>query len=277
MKRNTLTKDELDFLRANFRKLTNAEQLKHLNANRSEAMQIRITMFRKLKAKHNLLKYTMPDWSEHKLNYLKDHYAFMGNVEIAEILGLKEKQVEKKMQLLGLKRTPEMLKSIFDRNKKSGRLAVANKKRWEKTGVHQEGARIIRKQHDGVLNEYIKINGLFTPYARYAYELAFGILPKNYIVLHHDCNRLNNELNNLYALPRTGLKAALRARYAQHDFKNLMLYKQGAKPVAAPTVTKPLTPCGIPVRIDNKTVVYVRPGTNVEQLKARMAERMMAV
>lgn len=277
MKRFSFTRDELQFMQHNYKKLTNDDLLKHINNNRPANNHMSMTTFRALKKKNNFTRYGPAGWTPDKVNYLLNHYAQMGNVEIGQKLGFSKKQIEKKIKLLKLKRTPEMLQNIFNRNKASGRLAIANTKRWQKTGVHPEGARIIRKQQDGKLNEYIKVNGWFIPYARYAYEQAYGALPCNYIVLHYDCNRLNNALSNLYAVPRKGLSAECRAKYAQQDFKNLMIHK----PVAQSTESKPikpqLAPQGIPVRIDAKTIVYVKPGTNIENLRNKFAERMAVI
>ena len=67
--------------------------------------------------------------------------------------------------------------------------------------VLPEGAMVV----DGENRVYIKLKGhrKKTNYPRWVYEQAYGKLPKDWMVIHLDGNRLNNDLSNLRAVSKS--------------------------------------------------------------------------
>lgn len=156
-------------------------------------------------------------WSKEDIQFLVENYKTMGNVEIAEILtkearswriinGVKvvrkfnQKNVEKKMDLLGLKRTEEDLKYIIKHNREIGKGHCWTKKNNPYTmgikSVFDDG--VIREWSiNGRQYKYIKVNGKFISYPRYLWEQKIGKIPSEFKVAFKDGNPDNCELSNL--------------------------------------------------------------------------------
>ncbi len=208
--------DELVFIQKNFFKKTNKELLDHINSRRSDP--IKLTTFFNQCRRMGLKRGIQIRWSNEDTEYLKRNYRRMGDYELARKLknryktfriieGKKVfkqfsfKNVEKKRDLLGLKRTEEEVYKIRQRNIRLG-IAFAFTKEHH---MWNSGFREVAKEKDiriwkdtsGNLKRVIKIKGRFIPYTRWFYQQEIGIIPKKHIVFHIDLDRLNDSHENL--------------------------------------------------------------------------------
>lgn len=177
--------NEIQFIQENFQKMTN-EQI-------AAALGLKKTIVRTMAYSLGLKRMELEYWSSEQVAFLKKNYKKIGDVELAEIFenewpknkGWTKKHIEKKRRYLFLKRTPADLQRIHSRNKKSGRLAVANKKRWEVTGSNEIGKIVIWK-----VNEYpmafIKTETGYVHYNRWLWKKNHGPIPEGYNVVRKD-------------------------------------------------------------------------------------------
>jgi hypothetical protein len=148
----------------------------------------------------------MEYWTDQMVTYLKRWYKKKGDVELAEIFQEKfpkikpwtKKHIEKKRRYLGLKRTKKQLQDIFTHNKVSGRLAVANQKRWETSPPNEVGD---IKIHQG--RKKIKTNQGYSSYARFMYVKHIGAISDDEIIINLDGNAVNCAPANLYKIKRS--------------------------------------------------------------------------
>jgi len=208
--------NEIEYLTQNFYSLTNQQLTNHINAMRGVNGFLTVSGVRHKCYELGLKRGLQIRWSVIDIQKLCSWYALMGDKEIAYYLnktntsfrlikGVKvyrkftRKHVEKKSRLLKLTRTNEQLFRIRSNNSIINE-QTARPKMLETRGITPEfGTRI----WDG--RKYIKINGYFTPFARWYYNKFIAELTADDIVYHIDGNTLNDEPTNLAIINRQQL------------------------------------------------------------------------
>jgi hypothetical protein len=204
--------------------------LESVNEIRPASQQVELSALRHQVKRMGLSKSILIHWSSDDINFLLSNYTGIGNVELAAELNKKHRtfriidgrkvfrtftknHVEKKMKLLGLHRTPEQILKIKKRNLTTTNFRVCTHEcnLWSqgiRKAADEESVRIWRGRR------YVKINGKFTPYARWFYHNFVQPVPKGYLVYHLDFDTLNDNPDNLALTPRTGLNSLNRYRNA---------------------------------------------------------------
>lgn len=208
--------DELVFLKKNYFSLTNSELNEAINSRRQEPVALS-TMLNQCQ-RMGLKRGIQIRWSLEDVAYLERHYKTMGDKELAMKLTRRKKtfrvidgkrvyrkftkkHIEKKRELLGLKRTDKQVLAIRKRNIKLGLTFAFSKEKhaWNngKRPVANEGDIRNWKDQYGNYKRQIKIDGKFIPYTRWFYMNKIGPVQPNEIVFHIDFDALNDEPENL--------------------------------------------------------------------------------
>jgi hypothetical protein len=209
------------FIRKNFPVMTWAQLLYAINEIRPASQQVELSALRHQVRRMGLSKNILIHWSKQDINFLQKNYTKIGNVEMAGILNEKhrtfrvingkktfrtftKKHIEKKLKLLRLRRTSEQISAIMKRNliTTNYRVITSDCNFWTqglRKKYDEESVRIWKGKR------FVKINGSFTPYTRWFYHNYIEPVPKGWIVYHLDCDKLNDEPDNLACRPRTGL------------------------------------------------------------------------
>lgn len=129
----TFNQYQLSFIENNFDKLTSKEIFSKL-VNEFH-LKHQYTSFRTELYRLGFYKVEMRRWSRREKQFLLENYKKIGNKQIAKLLStpgrkFTDKQVQKKIRLLELKRTKEDLQFIIDNHKKSGVYSEGNYKKW---------------------------------------------------------------------------------------------------------------------------------------------------
>lgn len=272
------TKKQIQEIKLLRQKLTNDELYQHLSENFD--LKLGFTTFRTELYKAKLFKCKMLRWTKAEKQFLLDNYLTKGNKEIAEKLSkpgriFTIKNVNKEMNLLKIKRTPEALKFIKDNHRKNGVYKNSTAR------IKEQGTRYYPEGHikigidKGVPMVKIKVNGLFTPYARYRYSQLHGEIPKGHKVYFKDCNFRNISDDNLVLKKATGNTNAERKLYQKYYDEYFAEQSQNNPKVIK--LEKPSVPAEpkknlICVKI-GKTILKVKPGTNINELRAKYENR----
>lgn len=218
--------DEIAFLKQNFFIMTNQQLLNGINSYRSEP--IGLSALRHQCKRLGLKRSIQIRWSSQDIRFLLKNYQKTGNVELAELLTMRhktyrkingkricrqftKKHVEKKIKLLKLKRTPEELSKIRERNIESGRVKVitSENNHWSM------GIRKVAPDEDvrvwicnGKPTRKIKIKGKFIPYTRWFYHNFIEPVPANQKIYHKDLDSINDEPENLEKKQFSGISLA---------------------------------------------------------------------
>lgn len=271
------TEDEKKEVIRLYKKLTLPNLFNHINAQRTEDL-IGFTSFRKSLALLNLSKCVMLRWTADETAYLLKNYQKKGNIEMAKKLTKRgrlftKKSVEKKMQLLNIKRTKAQLQLIVSNHSKKGTYRNANLKRHANTKV-AEGAtkvQVIR----GRVQVSIKVNGNLKAYARVRYEQLHGPIAPGQKIYFKDMDPLNIADENLVAKKGCGLSLEESKVFRKNCKAYLATIKTPEAVQLPPEPPTPKQPVLIAVRINARTIIHVNPGTNIEKLKERYAQRTM--
>lgn len=206
--------DELKFIRDNYYQMTWKQlfvAVKGLN-NSATIQALRHQCIRMKLAKQVQIR-----WCKEDIQYLIDNYQTKGDKELAiELNKLKrtfriidgkkvyrifnKKHIDKKKDLLGLKRSAEEFKHVRKRNIQIG-LTPA----WSKeNNMYTQGLKTIASdgtirawKHYGRMLKHIKVDGRFKHYHRFLWEQAYGPVPKGYNVIFKDGDSMNCVLENL--------------------------------------------------------------------------------
>lgn len=189
---------QLDFLKSNFSVMT-AHEL-------SISIGIKRTKVREMYYSLGLKKMELQFWTSQQIDFLTKNYQKKGDCELAEIFtkkwekakGWDKKHIEKKRRYLNLKRTPEEISTIRNRNIKNGRFALCPVHAWiTRGGAAPEGT--IRYWQDIPM---IKINNRFLHWARYTWQLQNGKINSGKVVVFKDGDRNNLTIENLELITR---------------------------------------------------------------------------
>lgn len=181
------------FIRKNYSSMTNQEMADHFG--------IKIQALRPILYELGYKRIELQYWTKEQIDWLISNYRVMGDKEIAEnfnrLFHKKKrwtlKHIEKKRSYLKLKRTRTELKAIKERNRKNGAWAMCASKRWDKTGRAKEGEIRYWRRIDGKMIPYIKVNGRFVPWNRW----AVGRGAEGMNVIFKDGNHRNLSPDNL--------------------------------------------------------------------------------
>lgn len=176
---------DIQFIKDNFQIMTNDEIAAGLNLKK--------TRVRTLAYEMGLKRMEMEYWTPTQVAFLRENYQSIGDVEIAEIFENEwpknkvwtKKHIEKKRRYLNLKRTKIELQEVHIRNKISGRLAVANKKRWDVTGSNPIGTILIWNTN-GYQMAHIKTENGYVHYARWLWKKHYGDIPAGYNIVRKE-------------------------------------------------------------------------------------------
>lgn len=208
------SEDDIKFIRNNYYQMTWKQlfvAIKELNKTAT------IQALRHQCIRMKLAKQVQIRWCKEDIQYLIDNYQTKGDKELAIDLNklkrtfrvingkkvyriFKKKHIEKKMNLLGLKRSIDEYNAIRKRNIQTG-LTHA----WSKDkNVYTLGIKEVAKdgtirawKHYGRMLKHIKVDGTFKHYHRFLWEQAFGPVPKGYNVIFKDGDSMNCVLENL--------------------------------------------------------------------------------
>lgn len=170
-------------------------------------VNVQYTTFRHRLYDHGLYKVRMLRWTPEETQFLHDNYPTMGNIELADnltqLFGRKftKKNVEKKIVLDKIKRTPDQLEYIREQHKERGVYREANLKLWQSRGVNPVGTIVKWKRHT-----LIKTNKGYVHYNRWLWEQTHGPLTSDDIVRRIDPDK---------PLTISNLKVVTRAENAQ--------------------------------------------------------------
>jgi len=197
--------DEIYFIKQNYDKLTYQQILDYINSHRHSSNQIKYSLLRHRFKDLGLSKYSVKHWSNAQTTFLIKNFKTKGNKELAIILSsdrfrgrknFTRKNIDKKMKLLGLKRTPEEYTAIVRRNISLGYTKVNQKGNSIKDPLPEGMVRVQRLNKDTPYN-FVKVNGHFIMAGRYFYQQNFGIIPKGMILFRIDMDSLNDSFDNL--------------------------------------------------------------------------------
>lgn len=219
--------DEKVFLRKNFFNKTNAELLEDINSNRS--VPVKLSTLLNQCQRMGLRRGIQIRWSKEDIGYLVRNYKRMGDKELAQKLTKRRKtfrvidgkkvfrkftskHVEKKRDLLKLKRSSEQILAVRKRNIQLGlTFAFSKGKHAWNTGMREamkEGEVRIWKDTGGSYKRNIKVNGRTIPYTRWFYINFIGPVSPRDIVFHIDFDSLNDKPENLEVRRMRRLSAA---------------------------------------------------------------------
>lgn len=218
------------FIQKNFPIMTWNELLDAVNEIRPSSQQVGLSGLRFQCRRMGLSKGIQIRWSDSDKRFLLCNYQTIGNVELAAILNISsrsfreidgkkvfriftKRHVEKKMKLLGLHRTPEQVLKIKKRNLTTTNFRTLSLEcnlwtRGIRKACGEETVRIWKGKR------FIKIDGKFTPYTRWFYHNFVQPVHEGYIVIHLDCDILNDEPDNLRCIKRGGLHKLERYKNA---------------------------------------------------------------
>lgn len=193
------TADMDSFLKDNFHRMDNRQLAKALNLTLC-ATRTRLYLL-------GMKRIEMEYWTVEQLQFLAVSYQTQGDKEIAASLQANWpkgkpwtlKHVEKKRNYLGLHRTKEQLKSIKERNRKTGCWSVNHWKRW----VDQQPVGTVVTWYPNVKPvQYIKTASGHRKLAHHVWQQAGNTIPKRHMIRHKDGNPLNCQLENLECISR---------------------------------------------------------------------------
>lgn len=201
-KRIILEPHEEHFIKDNFHSMTNQQLADHLG--------LKLTKLRGFAYRMGLKRINLEYWTDQQTQFLKDHYTEFGDTELAEIFEVKwhkdkgwtKKHIEKKRRYLKLKRTKKQREAIQERNRLTGRLAVANKKRWLAIPPALEGEKRIWYRKDNTPFVVIKTKTGFVHYNPWLWQQYYGKIPKGYVVRNFSDKLLDVSIKDLKLITR---------------------------------------------------------------------------
>jgi hypothetical protein len=192
------TPEQETFIRENHERMNN-QQL-------ADALGMKVTSVRSHMYSMGIYRMRLEYWTAEQVDYLRENYRIMGDVELAEQFaarwykekGWGKKHMEKKRRYLKLKRTPDEIEAIQQRNVAQGRFALCPVKAWAKRGTYPDGTiRYWKSTGKKQGTPYIKVDGKYVHWARWRYEQLHGPCPEGYNVVFADRNSYHRTDENL--------------------------------------------------------------------------------
>lgn len=174
---------DCQFLIHNYLSMTNKELAK--------ALGVKITSCRTKLYQLGLKRMQLEYWTKDQIQFLKDNYQEMGDVEIAALFNQicpknkpwSNKHIEKKRRYLKLKRTKAEINNIRERNIDRGCFAIGNKNMWKTRGVADLGTIRIWRHSEGGHFAVVKLKESWVHYNRWLYETFHGDLNSDQLVV----------------------------------------------------------------------------------------------
>lgn len=276
-----LTKTQKQEILRKYRMLTNWELYEHLKTNFN--LSYCFTTFRSELYELGIKRVNMLRWTKEEIAFLLENYQTKGNKEIAALLSkpgrpFTIKNINKQMNLLNIKRTPEQLTFIKDTHKANGvyKNGSAKQKALGKRYFPEGHIKVIIQHGTPIMS--IKVNGNFVSYARYRYQQLYGEIPKGYKVYLKDCNFRNISDDNLTIEPARGHtkeERILFQKYYKQYFdeiklkQNLVIAEEPIKQIQEPKMNL------ISIKI-GKMIVKVKPGSDIEKIRQKYETRKFA-
>jgi hypothetical protein len=204
------------FIRDHYQQFTN-HQL-------SEKLRITISAVRTACRRLGLKRMELEYFTGEMVEFLKEQYTRIGDTELATIFqqkwpkqkGWTKKHIEKKRNYLHLSRTPDQIKAIHNRNVKAGCFRICPVKAWDKLGRTPDGEIHYWSMQKGARKiPFIKINGKFTQWGRWAWQQAYGEIADGMNVVFKDGNPYNLTVDNLVLLSNAELSRKNSAKGSQ--------------------------------------------------------------
>lgn len=239
------------------------------------------------------MKRSFHRWTTHDKKILEENYEHYTRSELAEKIGVTENSVKRKAYDLGLTKSEEALSKIYKR---------------PNAGQYQKGCDPINLKYDKAITYRLDNRGKLYKWIRlsknqwqmlhvYLWEKAGNTIPEGFVLKFKDNNPLNCVLQNLEVIDRRQLltlnKTIARNEEKMNDKRKRRAAKAQSKKlrdrimnVQKPKVKAPeksVKPNGtyktrdinlsalISVRINRKTVIFVKPGTDIEKIKRQYA------
>jgi hypothetical protein len=237
-------------------------------------------------------------WDEQKISFLKANFRILSYSEIAIAIDMTKEQCSTKCKSLKLKRTPEEQTKINERTNtgvfkkdvkpwNAGTIGVVKAKstsfkkgnNQNKSVWYDKAIVITRDEKTGKCRKKIRIDNQWKYYSRYVWEDNFGPIPDGHIIIFKDGDSLNCEAWNLECISKQealnrqnfNKKQAREAKKQLYGhFKN-----HSGKRVSKKSLNKPsekINDGKIPVRIDSKTLIFVKEGADIEKIKNKYLE-----
>jgi hypothetical protein len=188
------TKEEIKFIRRNWKKMTNPELAKSLG--------LTLTLLRTKLYELGYKRIELAYWTKEQIAFLKSKYRKIGDVELAIIFESRwpknkkwtQKHIEKKRKYLKLNRTKKEIEAIHKRNVDRGAFKLCALKRWLTTGQAKEGEVRMWNGSNGIKIPMIKIEGEFVQWARWKWEKHRGPIKKgmNVVFKNGNARKLSN-------------------------------------------------------------------------------------
>lgn len=173
--------DQLEFMKANFNKLTNKAL--------ADKLGLKLTIVRMKLYELGLYKMRLEYWTMEQVAYLKANYQEKGDSEIAQIFNSKwhkdkgwtKKHIEKKRRYLKLKRSEAEKVAIHQRNVDKGDFKMCPVNAWITRGQNPEGTIVFWGKDRKI--PHVKINRTYIHWSRWKWEKENGPIPKDMFVV----------------------------------------------------------------------------------------------
>ena len=267
--KHNYTKAEIAFIKSYYSKIPNTDILKQVNTMR--LCPVNMSALRHQMRRMKLIKgVRLIHWTAEQTAFLVANYETVGNIEIAKKLNkmklsarkFDKKHVEKKMNLLGIKRTDESLLFIKENHKKAGRYPG-------RVFAQPEGFVNIRIMN-GIPHPHVKKGSFFIKKAREVYKDNIGVIPAGHMVHFKDLDTLNLSPSNLFVKKVGDLTFAEKTKMLQIGKANIeRLNRPAVKEIeyVRPDIAK--ADQKIKVEINARLTLYVKPGTDINVLRAK--------
>ncbi len=202
------TDEMISFLKNNWETMTNKEL--------AESLGLRLTTTRTKLYELGLKRMDLEYWTDEQIEILKGLYRIWGDVEITDFFrkifpkhkGWTKKHIEKKRRYLGLKRTPQELKAINERNTRLGCFSKNHWKRWINIETKPGTVKVWQQNGYNVLviklaKHQIKrfadhlVSSTYVKLAHYNWINTYGEIPEGFMLVHKDKDQLNCNIENL--------------------------------------------------------------------------------
>lgn len=263
------TKQQTAFIKGYYGKIPNTDILKQLNTMRD--IPVNMSSLRHYMRRIKLIKgVRLINWTAEQTAILLAKYKTVGNIELAKNLNrlklsprkFNKKHIEKKMVLLGLKRTADELLAIKDAHKEAGhypgRVRAA------------EDGHVLTRIMNGIPHCFVKVDGMYTKQVREVWKQHFGDIPKGFMIHFKDFNTLNTDPSNLILKSVGALTFADKLKMLR--IAKINIEQLNKKPITKLEILRPSIAKSdqkIKVVINQKLTLYVKPGTDLEALRRK--------
>jgi len=176
-----IVQENLEAIKEMCSRMTDAQVAAHFG--------IQVNSLKKYKQMFNIQRKDYHSWTVEEHQFILDNYKSMGNTKLAKAMGKTRCQMDGKMRLLGLKRTPEEIEAI-----KSNTSYIRVKT------INREG-QLFKYQSRPWW--YTVVEGKKVPYHYLVYERNFGKVPSGHILVFLDGDFDNLNPSNLAAMTRS--------------------------------------------------------------------------